>query len=220
MSLMATKPDTHVPILRHEKQNGTLTIYDNDVARAYLKEQQSDRETRAISLLPLLEEFKKCPNVTLAMIDYFKEILTSVQDEMRISPTILFGALSELLLKWLVKVSGDCLQDENTVREFDSKRGQAKMDYTRTLVDKVKERIMVSRPLAEDENSCFIRFYEIVEHVSGSIRIDRNDFVHPDLNIDLTRLPQTDALKVQATSFLTYYRVIISLANLVNNLHA
>lgn len=208
---MASNQDTHVPILRYEKPDGTLTIYDTETAKEYLKEQQSNRET--LSLLPLLDEFRKYPNVTPAMIDYFKEILTGVDDGMRISPTILFGALSELLLKWLVKVSGDFLEDQNAVSDFNSKRGQAKMDYTRTLVDKVKEKALISRPLREEENSHFVRFYEIVEHVFDSIRLDRNDFVHPDLNIDLTQLPQTDALRVHATSFLTYYKAILNLAN-------
>ena len=217
---MATSSaDTH-PVVRHERPDGTITIYDNHTAQEYLKNQQSDEEAKKFSLLPLLSEFENFPQVNSVMVSYFREILTSIDSGIQIAPTVLFGALSELLIKGLVKASGDYLQDENTVHEFNSKRGQAKMDYTRNLVDKAKKKIAetrVTKKLSETEDSHFIRFYEIVEHVFCTIRIERNDLVHPELDVDLSNLPKTEVLRVQATSFMTYYKAILHLTNLILN---
>jgi hypothetical protein len=205
---------SQVPVLTQGK-DGTLKIYDTETAKEYLSRQHTDQEAKFFSLLPLLDDFKKYPLVNSTMTEYFNELLTSVDRGLKITPTILLGALSEYLLKVLVNQSGTFLEDINAISEFNSKKGKPKIDYTRTLVNKVREKVVSSRPLNESENSCFIKFHEIIEQVFASLRIERNDLIHPDLNIDLSTLSSTETLRIQVITYLPYYKTILMLSKTI-----
>jgi hypothetical protein len=206
----------NIPVATHTTPSGTLTVYTTEALKAYLELQRSDEKT--VSTLPFLTEFKKFPRVTDVMNTYFDEFLKSIDNKLRLAPSILVGVLSELLILTLIKALGDFLGDTNAIANYWNNKRDARMTYSITLANKAKEKIVQSRPsqnLTEEERVCFSRFLGIVNHMFDSIRLNRNEYVHPDPQTSLSTLPESDVLLVHADAFNTYAKAILKLTDIM-----
>jgi len=200
------------PIAIHTTPSGTLAVYTNEALRLYLETMRSDE--KIFSTLPFLTDFKKFPRVTDLMITYLDEFLKTCDSKLRLAPSILVGVLSELLILTLLKACGDFLDDINAIANYRSKKETSRIDYAIALVNKTKEKIQEGRELLAEEKTCFSTFTQIVKHMFDSIRLNRNEYVHPEPTSVFT-LPESSVLLVHTTAFNTYTKAILELTDAI-----
>jgi len=181
-----------------------------------MESQRSD--FTATSTLPFLSEFKKFPEVTDIMELYFNEFLRNTDNKLRLAPAILIGALSELLVVTLIKEAGDFLEDPNAVSSYKQKKGASRIDYTITLLQKTKQRIQQKRnDLQPKEEQCFKKAVDIMKHMFDSIRLNRNEYAHPEPAMSLLELPEPEIFLAHASAFNTYAKSLLELIYLIKH---
>jgi hypothetical protein len=129
---------------------------------------------------------------------------------------MLIGCLSELLVLRLLKAIGDYLEDLNAVDNFLSRHSnvQRQFDYTREMVRKGKEKLQRSITLQQTQLNAFRDFDAIVAHVFDSIRLRRNDYVHPKPEMCLDDLPPENVITANVQAFNPYAKVILTLIDI------
>jgi len=215
---LSQAPPSGTPIATHTTSSGTVTIFTTEALNVYMAAMRSSQEM--MSTIPFLNQFKKYPRVTDLMTSYFEEFLKCTDNKLRIAPSILIGALSELLIMTLIKTAGEFLEDPNALSSYIEKKGDRKIGYTITIINKVNERIGQERSLTTEETNCFRKFSEIVNHMFDSIRLNRNEYAHPKPETQLSELPDSDSLLCQASAFNPYVKVIMELIDVISNLHS
>lgn len=209
---------TH-PLATYQTDKATLSLYSQESIQAFLEHLQSDFTVASKpSVQPLLTVFKCFPQVTDAMMTYFDECLKCTDIKLRLSPTILLGVLSELLILTLIKTCGDYLEDPNTITCYGQKRGSTKIDYTNTLVDKVKCKIQEGRALTDEERNCFGQINSIVSHMFDTKRLNRDEYVHPKPENPLPDPPTEAEILIHVDAFNTYSKAVLVLVDIIKKL--
>jgi hypothetical protein len=167
-------------------------------------------------LSPCLEEFKGFPQVDPVLLIYFSESMINVQNKHRLAPSILIGCLSELLIIRLVKTIGDFLGDPNAVITFKEKRKDVnrQCDYTKELVRKARGKLLETETLTTPEEDYFRKFPLIVAHMMDSIKLRRNECVHPEPEMTLDDMPTEDVARTHFQAFNPYAEIILNLVAL------
>ena len=138
------------------------------------------------SLLAYVEEFKQFPMVDDVLIMYFDESAKATENGLRIAPPILLGAISELLIFKLLKAIGTYLEDPNAIINYNEKRNMtAKENYTVAILRIGHEALNNPVALSQAEEQIFTDFYTIVDHMFDSIRLRRNEIMHPTPENDI-----------------------------------
>lgn len=190
-------------------------MMNQEALKIFMETQRSDLSTA--STLPLLNQFKKFPETTDIMILYFNEFLRCTDNKLRLAPSILLGALSELIVITLVQEIGRFLEDPNAITSYKEKRGNSRKDYVITLLQKTKERVQQKRPLQLEEERCFREAIGILELMFDSIRLNRNEYAHPEPSMSISELSEPEVFITHASAFNTYAKALLHLVYLVEH---
>ena len=115
----------------------------------------------------------------------------------------------------LVKAIGDYLEDPNVVDRYYRKRTMpSKQSYTIETVRIGRERLEESITLDVEQTNTFNEFNNIVVHLFDSIRLRRNEYVHPKPEMALDDLPIEDVITANVQGFNPYAKVILNLINI------
>jgi len=167
------------------------------------------------SLTSYLDEFKTYPQVDDVLIAYFDECLKSADANLRLAPTILIACTSELLIVKLVESIGEYLEDPNATDSYSRKRTMSsKQSYTIQMVNLGRRQLAGSTTLNATQVSTFAEFNTVVGHLFDSIRLRRNEYVHPKPDISLDDLPLTNVITANIQGFNPYAKVILDLINI------
>lgn len=191
-----------------------LLFYTLEAYQIY--EDKEARPVQEVSLSGFLEEFRAFPQVDEVLTIYFDESIKCVENKQRLAPSILVGCLSELLVLRLLEAVGDYLEDPNAVSNFKEKRRdiQRQLDYTREMARKGREKLEQTTTLSQPQRRTFTEFNNILEQVFNSIRLRRNECVHPSPNMTLDELPSEEVVRAHVTSFNPFAKVILGLINI------
>lgn len=206
------------PIAKYSSPSGTFDFYNNDALALYFTQMQSSSEDKT-SATAFLQQFKKLPNATNTMNLYCEEFLKCIDNKLLIAPSILIGALSELVILHLIESIGTFLEDTNALSNYFEKKGDAKIDYVTSLVNKVREKITKKRVLTTEESNQLRKYSEVAEHMFDSIRLNRNEYAHPKPDTSLDDLPDNDSFICRASAFNTYAKVILELNDYIHKLN-
>lgn len=208
MSTRGTRP----PRVRVHEGVRIYDFYDDDTFRSYLSLQAPPP---SISLSSYLEEFKTFPQIDDVLTTYFDECLKSADEKLRLAPAILMGCTSELLVVRLVKAIGDYLEDANAIDNYNRKKTMpSKQSYTIEMVRLGRANLEESIPLNAEQRNTFAEFNNIVTHLFDSIRLRRNEYVHPKPDMSLDDLPPENVITAHAQGFNPYAKVILKLINI------
>lgn len=75
-------------------------------------------------------------------------------------------------------------------------------------------RLEESITLDVEQNSVFTEFNNIVSHLFDSIRLRRNEYVHPKPDMTLDDLPPENVITAHVQGFNPYAKVILNLINI------
>jgi len=199
------------PLPRVSVDDGTRRFEFNDES-AFLAYLSKTTSSSTVTMSSYLEEFKTFPRVDNVLITYFDETTRTAESGLRLGPTILMGTISELLIVKLLKSIGEYLEDPNVLDNYYRKRTMtAKQTYAMEIVRRGHERINEPTPLEAAEESIFTEFNNIVQHLFDSIRLRRNEYVHPKPDITLNELPTTDVVRANVQAFNPYAKIILRL---------
>lgn len=122
------------------------------------------------------------------------------------------GTVSELLIVRLLKSAGDYLEDPNVMHNYSNKRSlPAKQSYAIEVVRKGYEKLNSPTPLPDQDGFTFREFYNIVDHLFDSMRLRRNEYVHPKPDLTLAELPTLDVVRANIQGFNPYARIILKI---------
>jgi hypothetical protein len=198
-----------IPVATVDDGTRRFIFYNDTAFKQYL-----DTSPPA-SLSSYLDEFRTYPQVNGALLTYVDECLKSADAKLRLAPSILIGATSELLVVRLVKAIGDYLEDPNMLDRYYRKRTMpSKQSYTIQTVRLGRERLEQSIALNAHQANTFNEFGNIVVHLFDSIRLRRNEYVHPEPEVSLENLPSENVINANAQGFNPYARVILTLINI------
>lgn len=204
---------TRPPRVRVHEGIRIYDFFDDDTFRLYQSLQAPPPPS--ISLSSYLEEFKDFPQVDDVLITYFDECLKSADEKLRLAPSILIGCISELLVVRLVKTVGEYLEDPNVIDRYYQKRTMtSKQSYTIQTVRIGRERLEESITLDIEQRSVFTEFNNIVVHLFDSIRLRRNEYVHPKPDMSLDDLPPENVITTHVQGFNLYAKIILKLINI------
>lgn len=162
-----------------------------------------------------LDEFRNYPQVNDVLITYFDECLKSIDNKLRLGPSILIGCISELLILRLVETIGEYLEDTNALSNYYRKKTMtAKHSYTIEMVRLGRQKLEDSIDLTEEQIGIFTEFNNIVNHLFDSIRLRRNEYVHPRPNMTLDDLPAENVIAVHVHGFNLYAKIILNLISI------
>jgi len=171
--------------------------------------------TPPVFFSPYLNEFRMFPETDQILMTYLDEVLKCSENKLRLAGSILIGSLSELLVLRLVKTIGDYLEDPNaTSNYYDKKNTPRRLSFTREMVKKGKERLEASKSLTPVQADVFARFSTVVEHLFDSIKLRRDEYVHPKPETTLNNLPPEDVIIAHAHGFNPYAKALLRLIDI------
>jgi hypothetical protein len=85
----------------------------------------------------------------------------------------------------------------------------AKEDYARELVRIGHERLNESTPLSPQDEGVFMEFNNIVDHLFDSIRLRRNEYLHPPPDMTLNDLPTLNVVLANIQAFNPYAKILL-----------
>jgi hypothetical protein len=202
---------TSQPIVSVFDGTKRFDFYDTGAFREYL----SLAPPSPVTLSPYLDEFKNFPQVDDLLITYFDECIRSAESGLRLAPSILMGSISELLIVKLMQTIGEYLEDPNAIINYNRKRTmRAKYTYVREMVRKGRERLEESVSLRQPQINTFTEFNNVVDHLFDSIRLRRNEYVHPKPETTLDDLPPQNVILANVQGFNPYAKVILNLIDI------
>jgi hypothetical protein len=126
---------------------------------------------------PYLNEFRSFPQVDEILITYFDEITKATDNNLRLrlAPSILIGAMSELIILRLLDAIGKLLEDPNALSNYKNRHRtpERKMQYTRTMVQNGRNRLNEIGGLPQNSERFFVEFENIVPHIFDAIRLKK-----------------------------------------------
>jgi hypothetical protein len=192
-----------------------IDFNNQDLCLAYLS--QSTSSNSSASLSAYVEEFKQFPMVDDVLIAYFDESTKATENGLRIAPAVLLGAISELLILKLLKAIGNYLEDLNAITNYDEKRTiTAKEDYTVRILRIGHNTMNNPVALSQAEEQIFADFNTIVDHMFDSIRLRRNEIMHPTPETTLDNFPTAAAMRAHIEAFNPYAKIILQLIEIFN----
>jgi len=195
----------------------TYDFFDNATFRSYLNQLATGATIGSLS--SYLDEFKTFPQVDEVLVTYFDEAVKSSEGKQRIAGSILVGCLSELLVLRLLKTIGEYLGDVNSVQNYLSKKNniQRQFDFTKQMVVKGRVKIEATGTLTAVQPRAFRDFDDIAVHAFDSIRLRRNEYVHPTPDLTLDTLPSADVIANHIQAFNPYAKVFLTLIDMFKN---